>query len=218
VASTSPPVDSNDYLIQNLGEIASAPDYSAITEQVGFMKELGLNYKWYDPTNYVEWILEHIYLYTGLPWWASIMMTTALFRTLVFPFALQQTHEMAKMMAFKPIMDDLKKKQEEARESGDAAAMSQSYQELRQAMGSAGIKPMRMYIPLLIQAPLGFGAFRLSRQAAQLPIPSWEFGGFGWITDLTVADPYYILPVSMALTLHIMARVSFVLEYRTELL
>lgn len=29
---------------------------------------------------------------------------------------------------------------------------------------------------------------------AQLPVPGFDNEGFGWVTNLTLADPYYILP------------------------
>jgi YidC/Oxa1 family membrane protein insertase len=32
-----------------------------------------------------------------------------------------------------------------------------------------------------------------------LPVPGFETGGMAWFTDLTVADPYYILPVASSM-------------------
>jgi len=36
---------------------------------------------------------------------------------------------------------------------------------------------------------------------ATLPVESLKTGGFLWITDLTVPDPYFILPAITAATL-----------------
>lgn len=33
-----------------------------------------------------------------------------------------------------------------------------------------------------------------------LQVPSWSEGGYAWFTDLTVADPYYALPVLCSLS------------------
>ena len=36
---------------------------------------------------------------------------------------------------------------------------------------------------------------------AQLPVESMATGGLGWFTDLTVYDPYFVLPIASALTM-----------------
>ena len=36
---------------------------------------------------------------------------------------------------------------------------------------------------------------------AQLPVESMATGGLGWFADLTVYDPYFVLPVASALTM-----------------
>ncbi|KAJ8268750.1 hypothetical protein COCON_G00113570 [Conger conger] len=39
------------------------------------------------------------------------------------------------------------------------------------------------------------------RQMAYLPVPSMQSGGLWWFTDLTAADPVYILPVAVTLSM-----------------
>jgi YidC/Oxa1 family membrane protein insertase len=48
----------------------------------------------------------------------------------------------------------------------------------------------------LIQIPIGYGMFRILRDMAAIPVPSMETGGFWWITDLTVSDPFFVLPIA----------------------
>ena len=40
----------------------------------------------------------------------------------------------------------------------------------------------------------------------QAKLPSLTVAGLGWFTDLTIADPYCILPVLSCTTLHLMIR------------
>lgn len=43
---------------------------------------------------------------------------------------------------------------------------------------------------------------------AQLPVESMAAGGIGWFTDLTIYDPYFILPVAASLTMLVTIEVS----------
>ncbi len=41
------------------------------------------------------------------------------------------------------------------------------------------------------------------RGMAYLPVESMNWGGLGWFSDLTVADPYYVLPLLTSATLYL---------------
>jgi len=47
------------------------------------------------------------------------------------------------------------------------------------------------------------------RRMANYPVESLKTGGFGWVTDLSIADPFYILPIVNCLTLWASLEVSF---------
>lgn len=72
----------------------------------------------------------------------------------------------------------------------------------------AGVKAVRLYIPAVCQMFLGFGAFRLLRNMVSLPVPGLDEGGLLWIKDLTVSDPYFILPMVTALAFHLSIKVG----------
>ena len=111
------------------------------------------------------------------------------------------------MSAMKPVIDEIKAKQAEVRLTGDPQLAAQARLEIQQHLKAADISLPRMWIPMLLQVPLGFGAFKLTRAAASLPVPGWEHGGLAWITDLTVPDPYYIIPFTMLAIMHTLMRV-----------
>ena len=46
------------------------------------------------------------------------------------------------------------------------------------------------------------------RGMAEAPVESLKTQGFGWVMDLTLADPYYALPLVTSLTLHLMLRMN----------
>lgn len=59
-----------------------------------------------------------------------------------------------------------------------------------------------------LQAPVFISFFIALRKMAYLPVPSLQTGGALWFTDLTAADPFYILPLAVTGTMF------FILEVR----
>jgi YidC/Oxa1 family membrane protein insertase len=49
------------------------------------------------------------------------------------------------------------------------------------------------------QVTIFISFFLAVRNLAQLPVPGFSTGGIGWFTDLTMADPFYILPICSSL-------------------
>lgn len=47
------------------------------------------------------------------------------------------------------------------------------------------------------------------RGMSNLPVPSLKAGGLSWFTDLTVPDPFYILPVATAVTTLVTLEVNY---------
>jgi YidC/Oxa1 family membrane protein insertase len=54
----------------------------------------------------------------------------------------------------------------------------------------------------MLQAPLGFGMFRVIRGMTGLPVPALLNEQVLWLTDLTMADPYMILPIVSSFCLY----------------
>lgn len=50
-------------------------------------------------------------------------------------------------------------------------------------------------MPFSFQAPIFISFFIALRKMAYAPVPSMQTGGLWWFTDLTAADPYYVLPL-----------------------
>lgn len=54
---------------------------------------------------------------------------------------------------------------------------------------------------LCLQAPVFISFFIALRKMAYLPVPSLQTGGLLWFPDLTAADPFYILPLTVTGTM-----------------
>ena len=61
--------------------------------------------------------------------------------------------------------------------------------------------PLKSFIVPAVQAPLFMTFFFALRGLADAGLPSMKTGGFSWFTDLTVADPFTVLPILSSLSM-----------------
>lgn len=161
----------------------------------------------------MQWILEHVYIYTGLPWWASLGVVAVLIRAFMFVPALQANDTTQRMQDLrKDVRYSLaqEKLRNAVMNTRDQHAMMTAQREVRMIERANGVRQWKLFVPL-IQVPITIGAFRLLRGMAALPVPSLESGGLWWFSDLTVADPYFALPILSSAFLYGIMRVGFFL-------
>ena len=190
-------------------ELPSETSIASIPEHYGYLKETcGLDFGW-GSTAFQEWVLEGIHLSTGLSWALSIVSVALLSRLVVFALATRAADQGPKMKAFNTTIEPLKKKALDAQRSGDQQALAQAQGEIRLIKKEAGVSFTAMFAPILVQVPLQFGAFRLLRNMCEIPVPALETEHWLWSTDLTLSDPYVILPVFSAAVLYYNVKVRF---------
>jgi YidC/Oxa1 family membrane protein insertase len=185
-------------------DLASA-NLNNIPEQIGYLKAMGLDYG-HGPTGLMEWILEHVHVLAGTPWWASIALTALLVRIACLYPNFLGTDNAAKMAIVAPLAKPLMEKMKESSRLGDTAETMKIRAELQMLNKRAGVKYWMALVPL-IQAPIGFGTFFLLRGMSNLPVPGLEAGGLLWFSNLTIPDPFFILPLATAGILHFVLRV-----------
>ncbi|RKF54383.1 Mitochondrial inner membrane protein OXA1 [Erysiphe neolycopersici] len=169
-------------------------------EKIGYLKSVGLDWGW-GPTSVVEYVMEHLHVYMGAPWWVTITVTAILVRVALFRPYISSAENATRMAIVNPIAKPILDKMMAAQKAGDQAGFFQYKQEQTLIYKRAGVKMWKSGIPL-IQMVIGFGTFRLLNGMAKLPVPGLETGGTLWFQNLSVADPLYILPLATAATLH----------------
>lgn len=184
----------------------SSVDVSAIPEQIGYLKELGLNYG-YGPTACMESLIEHIHIYAGLPWWASIIASGVVIRLLLIKPSFDAADSSAKMNNLKPKTGKLEEKLKAAQRESDFHKMAPLQAELSKIRKQHGVVMWKPFVVPFIHLPLGFGTYRIVEGMSRLPVPGLASESFGWIHDLTVADPYYIIPIVSSWTLYMSMKV-----------
>ncbi|KAH0606208.1 uncharacterized protein H6S33_003869 [Morchella sextelata] len=168
-------------------------------EHIGYLQSLGLDYGW-GPTTCIQYLLEHIHVWSDTPWWASIMLTVAFIRVAQFPFYLRMSDTTARMKELNPQVVALTKKMREAQARGDTVAMVMGRQKVSALYKAAGVNRLWIGFPIT-QLPLFYGFYKNLYGMAELKVPGLVEGGKWWFHDLTVCDPYYILPLVSSLSM-----------------
>ena len=127
----------------------------------------------------------------GAPWWLSVVMLTLVVRTLLFPPTFRQVKRVRRMQELKPDLDEIR-----ARYKDDPKKQQQEQMKL---YGERGINPLGGCLPIFVQLPIFIVLYQTIKQFEHLE--SFRTGGLLWFQDLTVADPYFILPVAYVLTM-----------------
>lgn len=70
-------------------------------------------------------------------------------------------------------------------------------------MKEKDISPFKSLLVPVAMAPVFISFFFGLRKMANLPVESMKEGGLFWFTDLTLADPYYLLPLITSATVFV---------------
>ena len=179
---------------------------ASITPHIGYLKEMGIDFGW-GPSSMVQWLVEHIHVYAGTPWWATLVITAAVVRVALFKFFMESSDQGARMAMLKPKYEPLSAKIRAAKAAKDQVLMMSLSNDLRAMWKESGVKPWKGFLPIVLQLPIGFGTFRLLKNMYDVPIPGMVDGGALWFQDLTVPDPLFILPISMGFVSYLTLKV-----------
>ncbi|KAJ5176808.1 uncharacterized protein N7482_002685 [Penicillium canariense] len=171
-------------------------DISEIPEKIGYLKELGLDYGW-GPSSMLQYVIEHLHMWTGMPWWASIVGAAILVRVGLFKPTMGASDTGARTHNARPVIDPIRQEMMKARLNGQTHEFQIKKAQLDKIQAEHGIKSIKALIPML-QIPLGYGIFRVVRGMTSLPVPALLSESALWLNDLTVADPFYAIPVITA--------------------
>lgn len=145
----------------------------------------------------LKWIYGFVHNYG----WAIVLLTLLL-TLLLFPFRLKQMISMKKMQAVQPKVKEIQERYKSYKKTDPRRA--EMNQEVMAVYKEHNVNPLGGCLPLLLQMPLLFAFYQLL--AASIELRHAPF--FGWIHDLSVKDPYYVLPIIMGVTMLISQKMT----------
>lgn len=157
----------------------------------------------YSPVGLIQRFMEFMHISYDIPWWTTIVIGTLCVRIIIFPLVIKAQKNMIKFSNHMPVIQELQARLSEARQCGDHIESARSATEMMQYMKKHNISALKNFIVPLVQAPVFLSFFLALRGMANAPVESLKHGGFWWLQDLTVHDPYYIMPVVTSITMYI---------------
>lgn len=165
---------------------------------VGELASLGLG--GYSPSGLIQSALELLHVHAHLPWWLSIITATVALRILMFPLAVRMTTNAAKIANLQPETAAIMKRANDYKMAGNMQKRTEELVKLSGLYQKHGCNPLMMFAMPMLQIPVFVSFFFALRKMAAAPVASMTHGGAFWFTDLTVADPFFALPLIACLT------------------
>ncbi|MFZ2267628.1 MAG: membrane protein insertase YidC [Azonexus sp.] len=143
----------------------------------------------------IFWALEAIHALVGNWGWAIVVLTIII-KAIFFPLSAASYKSMAKMRILTPRLTQLKE-----RFGDDKARMNQEMMKLYQ---TEKVNPLGGCLPILVQIPVFISLYWVLLGAVEMRDAPWIL----WIKDLASADPYFILPVIMMVSMFIQTKLN----------
>ena len=140
------------------------------------------------------WFLDLINEYVN-SWALSIIIFTLILKLALFPITARGFVSMAGMRKVGPMMKDIQDRYKNDRQKASAEVMALYKREK--------VNPLGGCLPVLAQMPFFIGFFFALREMVEL-----RHASFFWISDLSIPDPLFILPVLFGLVMVSTQRLS----------
>ncbi len=144
----------------------------------------------------LQWIFGNVVSNYG---WAIVLMTILL-KIVLLPLTHKSTLSMRKMQELNPKIQALRErwrpKLRDKQNRPNLEAQRKMNEEVMALYKTEGVNPAGGCLPLLLQMPIFFAFYQVLSMAVELRNAPW----IGWIQDLSIRDPYYVLPLVMGAT------------------
>ncbi len=141
------------------------------------------------------WLLSFYHSWVG-NWGVAIILLTLTVKLIFFPLSAAGYRSMAKLRVVTPKLQRIREQYK-----GDRQRMHQAMMEFYK---EEKINPMGGCLPILVQIPVFIALFWTLLAAVELRYAPFAL----WITDMSVPDPYYILPLIMGVSMWVQSKLS----------
>ena len=141
------------------------------------------------------WLMSLLHDWTQ-NWGVAIILLTVLIKLAFFPLSAASYRSMAKMRVVAPKLEKIKEQC-----GGDREKLNRAMMDLYK---TEKINPLGGCLPVVVQIPVFIALYWAILASVEMRYAPF----FGWITDLSAADPYYILPLIMGASMIIQQRLN----------
>ncbi len=141
------------------------------------------------------WLLSYLYGWV-YNWGIAIILLTVFIKLLFFPLSAASYRSMGKMRVVAPKLEKIKQQYGDDRERLHKAMM--------ELYKTEKINPLGGCLPMLVQIPVFIALYWAILASVELRYAPF----FGWITDLSVPDPYYVLPLIMGVSMIVQSKLN----------
>ena len=174
----------------------AGPQLQSALKQVAPGLDLVVDYGWLTVVAApIFWALEAIHKLVGNWGWAIVVLTIII-KAIFFPLSAASYKSMAKMKILTPRLAQLKE-----RFGDDKQRLNQEMMKLYQ---TEKVNPLGGCLPILVQIPVFIALYWVLLGAVEMRGAPWIL----WIKDLASADPYYILPVIMMVSMFVQTKLN----------
>lgn len=158
--------------------------------------ELTVDYGWLWPiAQFLFWLLKSIHGFLG-NWGWSIIVLTILVKAAFFKLSATSYRSMANMRRVMPEMQRMKEQFGDDRQKMSQAMMALYKKEK--------INPLGGCLPILVQMPVFIALYWTLMESVELRHADWIL----WINDLSLMDPYFILPLLMGVSMFVQQQLN----------
>ena len=165
-------------------------------EQISPFLDLTVDYGWlWWIAKPLFWLMDKIHGFVG-NWGLAIIGLTLLVKAIFFHLSATSYKSMAKLRKLQPKLVELKERYGEDRQKFS--------QEMMKLYKTEKVNPFGGCLPLLIQMPVFIALYWVLMESVELRHAPF----FGWIQDLSVKDPYFVLPIIYGATMWAMQKLN----------
>ncbi len=143
----------------------------------------------------IFWLLEQIHSYVA-NWGWSIVILTLIIKLVFFPLSAASYKSMARMKEVQPRLMNLREQFK-----GDPQKLNRAMMDLYK---QEKINPLGGCLPVVVQIPVFIALYWVLLSSVEMRNAPWIL----WIKDLSVPDPYFILPIIMAVSMYVQTRLN----------
>ena len=178
-------------------ESVSVPTISGSDKDLRSM----INFGWFGPIArplflWLRWTNQYIH-----NWGWSIVLQTIIITIALVPLRFYQLKSALKMQRVQPQMKAIQEKYKKY--SMRDPRKQEMNKEIGELYKREGVNPVGGCLPMLMQLPFLYAYYRMLSTAIDLRQAHWL-----WIHDLSSADPWYLLPITMAVSMFVLQKMT----------